>query len=427
MKYLPLGLCLFLVSCFIGPVEDLYEQVEDTYFSEVNSITPKELGIINPLLSLGLIWNANVGNHNGADFSLVAFDEFFVAATSDGTIKKYESFTGRVIWEKNIGTNISIGIGGNSENLLIVSDDGYLWCLDGKGDPLWKVFLNGEVFVSPIIHNSKIFVRIGNYEILGIDVKEGVIQWRFNKPAPPLTLKKTSQLVLADDVLYAGFPAGKLVAIHADSGGYLWESNVSKVKGVTEIERLNEVVSKPVINEGTIYAVSTNGSISSIDRRNGRLMWTRDLSSNKNIQFNGYDIFVTDKSGSVFSLDKNNGSTNWRLADLQYRKITSGIMLSDYFIEADFDGFIHVIDSESGLIIGRSQIVSGVNILDTLIAIEDKYILAMSSEGGVFLIKFDEITQVSLEDKSLSSSEEKILEIEVEAMSKADELDGIYE
>jgi len=433
MKYLPLGLCLFLMSCFIGPVEDIYEQVEDTYFPEAHLITPNDLGIIKPSVSLDLLWKANIGNHNGADFSLVVFDEFFVAASSDGTIKKYEIFTGKVIWEKNIGTNISVGIGGNSETLLIVSDDGYLWCLDKSGVPRWKLFLNGEVFVSPIIYNSKIFVRIGNYEILGIDIKEGVIQWRYNKPAPPLTLKKTSQLVLANDVLYAGFPAGKLIAIHADSGGYLWESNVSKIKGVTEIERLNEVISKPVVNEGTIYAISTNGSISSIDRRNGRLIWTRDLPSNKNIEFNGYDIFVTHKSGSVYSLDKNNGDTNWRLNDLQYRRITSGAIVGDYFIEGDFDGFVHVIDSESGLIVGRSQIVSGVKILDTLTVIEDKYVLAMSGEGEVFLIKFDEITQTSLDDISLSVSEEEILETEVEAITdvreidKADELDRIYE
>ena len=43
------------------------------------------------------------------------------------------------------------------------------------------------------------------------------------------------------------------------------------------------------------------------------------------------------------------------------------------------------------------------------------------------LIKFDEITQVSLEDKSFGSNEEKILEIEAEATDKVDELDRIYE
>jgi len=427
MKYLPLGLCLFLVSCVIGPVEDLYEQIEDSYFSEEHAIPPNNLVIIDHSVSVDLKWKDSVGNHNGADFDLVAFDEFLVAATSDGTIKKYESVSGKVIWEKNIGTNISVGLGGNLENLLIVSDDGYLWCLDETGDPIWKVLLSGEVFVSPIIHNSMIFVRIGNYEIVGIDVKEGVIQWRYNKPAPPLTLKKTSQLVLADDILYAGFPAGKLIAIHAESGGYLWTANVSKVKGVTEINRLNELVSIPVVNEGAIYAVSTNGNISSVDRRNGRIIWTRNLSSYKDIKFDGYDIFVTNKSDSVYSLDKNNGNTNWHLADLQYRKITSGVILGDYFVEADFDGFIHVIDSQSGSIVGRAQIASKVKILDTLTVIEGKYVLAMSGEGEISLIKFDKITQDFIEDTNLGSSEEEKLETEVESTEIADVLEWIYE
>ena len=428
MKYLPLGLCLFLMSCFIGPVEDLYEQVEDTYLSERHTINPTSLRDINSLVSINVVWRDNVGDHNGDNFSLLTFDDFIVAATSDGTMKKYEASSGKVIWEKNIGVNISVGVGGNSKTILIVSEDGYLWCLDESGNPLWKIFLNGEVFVSPIIHNSTIFTRIGNYEILGIDSKEGLIQWRYNKPAPPLTLKKTSQLVFADDVLYAGFPAGKLVAIHADSGGYLWESNVSKVKGLTEIERLNEIVSKPLINEGLVYAVSTNGNISSIDRRNGRVIWTRDLSSYKNIYFDGFDIFVTHKSDSVYSLNKDSGEINWRLEDLQYRKLTSGVMLSDFFIEADFDGFIHVIDSQSGLIVGRSQIASGVKILDTLTVFKDKNVLGMTAEGEVLLIKFDQITQDFIEDNNLGSGEERNLEEEeVESVDKNDILDWIFE
>ena len=427
MKYLPLGLCLFLMSCFIGPVEDLYEQVEDTYFSEHYTINPTSLRDINSSVSINVVWQDNVGDHNGDNFSLLAFDDFLVAATSDGTIKKYEAFSGKVIWKKDIGVNISIGVGGNSQTLLVVSEDGYLWCLDESGNPIWKIFLNGEVFVSPIIHNSMIFIRIGNYEILGIDSKEGLIQWRYNKPAPPLTLKKTSQLVLANDVLYVGFPAGKLVAIHADSGGYLWESNVSKVKGITEIERLNEVVSKPLINEGTVYSISTNGNVSSIDRRNGRVKWTKDLSSYKNINFDGFDIFVTHKSDSIYSLNKDSGEINWRLEDLQYRKLTSGVVLGDFFIQADFDGFIHVIDSQSGLIVGRSQIVSGVKILDSLTAVEDKNVFGMTAEGEVLMIKLARITQDSIEDNNLGLGEEKNLEEELELVENNDALNWIFE
>ena len=191
---------------------------------------------------------------------------------------------------------------------------------------------------------------------------------------------------------------------------------------------MNEIVSKPLINEGLVYAVSTNGNISSIDRRNGRVIWTRDLSSYKNIYFDGFDIFVTHKSDSIYSLNKDSGEINWRLEDLQYRKLTSGVMLSDFFIEADFDGFIHVIDSQSGLIVGRSQIASGVKILDTLTVFKDKNVLGMTAEGEVLLIKFDQITQDFIEDNNLGSGEERNLEEEeVESVDKNDILDWIFE
>ena len=73
----------------------------------------------------------------------------------------------------------------------------------------------------------------------------------------------------------------------------------------------------------------------------------------------------------------------------------SSVSKSDFFIEADFDGFIHVIDSQSGLIVGRSQIASGVKILDTLTVFKDKNVLGMTAEGEVLLIKFDQITLYS--------------------------------
>ena len=76
MKYLPLGLCLFFVGCIIGPVEDLYEQVEDTYLSEHHTTNPTSLRDINPLVSVNVVWRDNVGDHNGDNFSLLAFDDF---------------------------------------------------------------------------------------------------------------------------------------------------------------------------------------------------------------------------------------------------------------------------------------------------------------------------------------------------------------
>jgi len=403
MKYIPLGIVLFFFTgCFIGPVGDLVEQVEDQYFTDEFSDAPSDLDPIENTVSTKLVWESNIGNHNGSEFNLVILDEFIVAATSDGTIKKLNIENGEQVWEKNISSSIVAGIGGNFENLLVVSGDGYLWCLNQNGDVIWKTFMPGEVFVSPVIYNSEVYVRIGNYEILQLDLKQGVIQWRYKKSVPSLTLRKTSRLSFSDNVIYAGFPAAKVIAIHAESGGYLWESKISKIKGVSEIERLNDVVSKLIINNSVIYSVSTNGNISSVDRKSGRVLWTSDLSSFNDLIFDGYDIFVINKVGTIHSLRKNNGKLNWRLTDLQHRRITNGSLIKDFLVVGDFDGYIHFIDIEQGTLKGRSQMPGGVQILNNISTVNDTYMVGMDKEGNIFYFKI-KVEKLLINDENVES------------------------
>ena len=136
---------------------------------------------------------------------------------------------------------------------------------------------------------------------------------------PPLAFNGTSPLSFSDGIIYGGFGAGKMVAIHQKSGAFIWEASISQIKGVTDIDRLNDVLSQPIINNFEAYAVSTAGDLTSIDRRNSSIIWTRKISSFNNLAFDGFDIFLTHKTDSIYSLDSKNGETNWRNADLQYR------------------------------------------------------------------------------------------------------------
>ncbi len=68
MKYIPLGIVLFFFTgCFIGPVGDLVEQVEDQYFTDEFSDVPSDLTPIENTVSTKLLWESNIGNHNGSD------------------------------------------------------------------------------------------------------------------------------------------------------------------------------------------------------------------------------------------------------------------------------------------------------------------------------------------------------------------------
>ena len=401
MRLIPLIFLIFILSgCFIGPVEDFVDQMDDQYFTNEFNNIPTEIKPYDKKASIELIWENKVGDNDINNLNLIFSEEFVIAATSDGSVRKMQMATGETIWKKDISEKIMMGVGGDFENILFITENSYLWCLDSSGNAIWKIFIDGEVLTTPVVNKEKAYVRLADYEILQIDLKQGDIDWRYAHSSPALTFNGTSSLTFSDGVIYGGFGAGKLVAVHQNSGAFIWEADISQIKGVTDIDRLTDVLSKPIINDTQVYAVSTSGDLTAIDITNAGIIWTRKISSFNNISFDGFDIYLAHKSDSIYSLDsKKNGKTNWRNADLQYRRITNTIITGDYIAVGDFDGYIHLLNSETGLVEGRAQITSGVPIGKNIHAVGSNKILGMDLEGNVFYVQVKNISEEIIKDK----------------------------
>jgi len=430
MRLIPLGIITFLLGgCFFQPVEDFVDQMDDQYFADEFNYIPTEIKPYDKKASMELIWENKVGDNEVNNFNLVFSEEFVIAATSDGSVRKMKINSGETVWKKEFSQKIMIGVGGNIENILFIAEDGYLWCLDGKGEAIWKIFVDGEALTTPVINNDKAYVRLANYGILQVDLKQGDVDWRYIHASPSLTFNGTSSLAFSDGIIYGGFGAGKLVAIHQKSGAFMWEATISQIKGVTDIERLNDVLSQPLINNREIYAASTSGDLTAIDRRNVNTIWTRKISSFKNLAFDGFDIYLTHKSDSLYSLDSKNGKTNWRNADLQYRRVTNPIITGDYVAVGDFDGYIHLLNIESGAIEGRAQITSNVPIGKNIHSMGNDKIIGMDMDGNVFYMQVRNIAEEVIEDKSTNpeGNEEDKIEGAEEVNSDIDEFFIILE
>ncbi|MBT6014829.1 MAG: outer membrane protein assembly factor BamB [Nitrosomonadales bacterium] len=430
MRLIPLGIITFLLGgCFFQPVEDFVDQMDDQYFADEFNYIPTEIKPYDKKASMELIWENKVGDNEVNNFNLVFSEEFVIAATSDGSVRKMKINSGETVWKKEFSQKIMIGVGGNIENILFIAEDGYLWCLDGKGEAIWKIFVDGEALTTPVINNDKAYVRLANYGILQVDLKQGDVDWRYIHSSPSLTFNGTSSLAFSDGIIYGGFGAGKLVAIHQKSGAFMWEATISQIKGVTDIERLNDVLSQPLINNREIYAASTSGDLTAIDRRNVNTIWTRKISSFKNLAFDGFDIYLAHKSDSLYSLDSKNGKTNWRNADLQYRRVTNPIITGDYVAVGDFDGYIHLLNIESGAIEGRAQITSNVPIGKNIHSMGDDKIIGMDMDGNVFYMQVRNIAEEVIEDKSTNpeGNEEDKIEGTEEVNSDIDEFFIILE
>ena len=91
-----------IVGCIVQPVEDFVDQMNDQYFADEFNNIPTEIKPYDKKASIELLWENKVGDNDVNNLNLIFSEEFVIAATSDGSLRKMQMETGETIWEKEI-------------------------------------------------------------------------------------------------------------------------------------------------------------------------------------------------------------------------------------------------------------------------------------------------------------------------------------
>jgi len=397
-QFLVTVLLIFISGCIFGPLKELKYQIEDSWEDDPQKKPPTELFDIGNSKNLSLLWNAQVGSESLWEIDkesyeihtldMFIYEDFLFTLNHDGVIKKFEVSSGALVWEKDFNFKVSAGLSGDSDLLYFVSSEGDLWCLDHDGKELWKTYVGGQVFVSPMPNTNFVTVKLNFNEFVQLKNVDGSIEWTYQAPNPPLTIKSQGKMSFANMAIYSGLPGGKLIAIEAKTGRMVWEVAVDQSKGVTEIDRANDVTSQPIIDGPIIYSVSSKGKIAAFDRRSSKMLWDRPLSSFVGLNLYGNDIVVIHESSSIYSLQNEAGVINWRNADLQYRNIGRGVVIGEFIAVGDYDGYLHFINPSDGKITNRIQL-SDSQILDNMISLNDNKLIVMDADGYIYCLEIN--------------------------------------
>ena len=376
-------LSLILGAC--GPVKDFKDQITERIVGQDPIDPPADLKEIKAKLNPKILWSVKLGGSESYEFSPSLMEDNAYAASSDGTIIKVDLKTGKTIWKINTGETLSGGVGVGLNEITVGTPNGVLIAYDFNAKLLWKTRLSSQILSAATIHEGLAIVRTSDNLIHAINVKDGLKKWTFSRVGPPLTLRSSVGIVTSDGVIYAGFPGGKLAAIREDNGTLIWEITVAQPKGVTEIERASDVTSSPVIDGLTIYTVAYQGKISAVDRVNARTLWSRDISSYTGLSIEGAKIYVAHTGGALYSLAIESGKTYWRQGDLLNRKLTTPLGMGDYVAVGDLEGYIHILEKETGQFLGRIRL-DDEPVMRKLVEFETGKFLAQTRNGGLYAI-----------------------------------------
>ena len=384
--YKTLCILALLVTTSCSTLTDLKTDISDKVFGREPAEAPEALVDFKQTASSKVLWQAKIAEAGDFEFSPVIEAGFAYAAGATGDVVKLDINTGKQEWRVNAGEKISGGVGVGGSFVMVGTAKGAVYAYDIGGKLLWKSKLSSEVLSAPKYFDGIVIVRTNDNRIYGINAHDGSRKWVYDRSTPALTLRSSAGLVVDGGAIYAGFGGGKLIALRADNGKLLWEASVAQPKGVTEIERIADITSLPVLDGPLVYAVAYQGRVAAIDRISGRIIWNRDISSLTGLSVEEGRIFVSHSMGSVYALDYTTGKTFWRQAALKNRQISITVPMGNYIAVGDLEGYLHFLTRDEGALASRVKLGSSA-VLPQMVLLNSTTVLAQTRDGGLYAVQ----------------------------------------
>jgi outer membrane protein assembly factor BamB len=285
----------------------------------------------------------------------VADDRVYVAGHG-GDVQALELGSGRSLWRASTDLDLSGGPAFGEGLVVAGTIAGQVLALDAAtGAERWRVAVGGEVLSAPAISAGLVVVRTVDGKLRAYRVADGTEAWTYEQPVPRLTLRGNGSPIISGDMVLAGLDNGKVAALALSTGDVLWTATVAPSRGRTEIERLADIDSPVQVIDQDVYVVGYQGRVAMLSRESGQIWWGRDMSSYRGMAADAEHLYVTTADSMVVALRRRDGTEVWRQAQFLRRALTAPALQGDTVVVADFEGYLHWLDSATGEILGRAK------------------------------------------------------------------------
>ena len=287
--------------------------------------------------------------------------DLLIAADAQGFVQAFDLslggfFKSDLLWSHQLEKGVSAGLTLAQGSVYLTTQNGELLSLNARtGAFNWRVNLSSEALSAPQVLGNLLVVLAADGRLAGLDANTGRQLWTYDALMPSLTLRGTATPTLTSLQSFTGFANGKLVAIDNTTGQVRWETRIAQPEGRTDIERLVDVQGQVKQAQGMLFVNSYQGQTHALDPFTGRSRWYKDISSfHAPVIFNN-QVIIVDEASRIHALDLFNGSSLWIQDALYGRDLTEPVILEQSLVVADYQGYLHLLDAQTGEITGRKS------------------------------------------------------------------------
>ncbi|MDU6925946.1 outer membrane protein assembly factor BamB [Franconibacter helveticus] len=344
-------------------------------------------------------WSTSVGDGIGDFYSNLhpAFlDGTVYAADRHGIVKAMNIADGKEVWRVDLSEKtgwlsrnrpalLSGGVTVAGAHAYIGSEKAQIYALNtADGTIAWQTRVAGEALSRPVVSDGLVLVHTSNGILQALNESDGAVKWTVNLDMPSLSLRGESAPTSAYGAAIVGGDNGRVSAVLMQQGQMIWQQRISQATGATEIDRLSDVDTTPVVVNGVVYALAYNGNLTALDLRSGQIMWKRELGSVNDFIVDGGRIYLVDQNDRLLALNTEGGVTLWTQSDLLHRNLTAPALYNGYLVVGDSEGYMHWINTDDGRFVAQQK-VDGSGFLTEPVVANDK-LLIQAKDGTLYAI-----------------------------------------
>jgi outer membrane protein assembly factor BamB len=346
---------------------------------------PAELVQIKPTFNPRIVWQASVGTAEKLALFPAVSGGTVYATGAAGQIAGFDAASGRATTKIEAGQRVTGGVGAGAGLVLVGTQKGEVLAFDREGKPQWRAQLTSEVLAPPKAEDGVVVARTGDGRLYGLDAATGKRRWVYQRALPALLVRNHAGVAVYRGAVFAGFPGGRLIALSLADGNVGWDAIVAVPRGTTELERVADITSVPLVDDRQACAVAFQGRVACFDAAAGTSIWARDMSSIAGMGGDARNLYVTDDQNAVLALDRGNGASLWKQDRLFGRGVSAPLALGRYVIVGDFEGYVHFLSREDGSFAARIA-TDGSPVIAPPVALDMTSIVVQTRNGGVFAI-----------------------------------------
>jgi outer membrane protein assembly factor BamB len=335
--------------------------------NKVKEVKPNSLPKITQQQGLNLVFSQSVSSTNAAEALRLQLDTdngVIFAIDPDGQVSAYKAK--QRLWKSKVTKQeLTAGVEAGEGIVIIGNRKGELFALDqATGSQKWSAKLSGAILSPSLIQSGRVITIANDGTVFAHDAVTGQQVWAYKLPNVQFSLRGQPAPVRLDERTVVVASANAYVyALDVLSGVPRFQRRVAVSDGRSDIQRLIDVVGDPVVAGQYLVTTSFQGQVTTTDLMTQRVVWSEDVSSTNSAEVSGDKVFVSTADGKLKAYNLATGELLWQNEELLNRQLSNPVMLGQNLVVGDLDGVIHLIDPNTGKLIGRAKTSGEVRLL----------------------------------------------------------------